>query len=146
MRSVVVLALAICAACGGEKSPSGGADGGLSAIPVPGFGDGPVADRVMVKLVDDVASCDIDHRGLLVDFGTDMMLGRAAVRGSDAGAPMEVVEHHGSTWSVADRRTIEVTFTLPEPARIFIGARLQPEGAKSVTFVVDDQTIGSARF
>src|SRR5690242_19847980 len=57
----------------------------------------PPAARVLVDLVQSLPRCDLDHRGPLLDAGTEAMVGRYGwVRGIPAGiAP---AEHDGSTW------------------------------------------------
>lgn len=138
-----VAAAAFFTGCGDSGSSAAG-DASATAAPVPGFGDGPVADRIVSSILDDIASCDIDHRGLLVDLGTPMMRGRVVLRG-EGNAPLEDVEHHGATWSIVDNRTMELTFVLPEPSRLFVSANVQPIGARRVSFYIDDQSVGSVR-
>ncbi|MBL8740964.1 MAG: sulfatase-like hydrolase/transferase, partial [Myxococcales bacterium] len=136
-----VLALASVLACGSDPvaaPPDGG------TVAVPGFGDGPVADRVMLSLLDTIAACEIDHRGGLLDMGTDMVRGRARQRGTDAG-PLESVEHDGATWSIVDERTLETSFVTTVPQRLFVSARLQPIAAKSVAASIDDVPLGGQK-
>ena len=138
-----VVGIALVAAACGDPKPEG-PDAGLSAVPAPGFGDGPVADRVVMSLFDQIATCEIEHRGLLVDLGTELAAGRVAQRAEEAPA-LETVEHHGANWSVVSARTLDVNITLAEPTRLFVAANLQPIGAKNVAFFIDDQPMGGVR-
>lgn len=146
-----LLAVTSAALSGGCKSrhdnASGVGSGAAPASSVPGFGDGPVVDRVVSSLIDQLPFCDIEHRGIFVDFGTPMVRGRVTQQGSTLTSdPDHVVEHEGATWSIiGTTRTLEMPFVLSAPTRIFISARVQSKGAKSVAFMVDDQLIGSAR-
>ncbi|NUP10257.1 MAG: sulfatase-like hydrolase/transferase [Polyangiaceae bacterium] len=136
-------ALVVAAGCGDSK-PQGTPAPGASGSNAPGYGDGPVADRVIFSIYDSITSCDVEHRGLLFDLGTESMKGRVISRGDEA-KPLETVEHHGATWTVASNRSMEITFTLPEPARLFVSANVQPVAAKNISFFVDDQGLGGAR-
>ncbi len=139
---VLALALAASLAACGSDPVAAPPDGGTAAVP--GFGDGPVADRVMLSLLDTIAACEIDHRGGLLDMGTDMVRGRARQRGTDAGA-LASVEHDGASWSIVDERTLETSFVTTVPQRLFVSARLQPFAAKSVSASIDDIPLGSQR-
>lgn len=145
-RASLTLAAALLAAAPGcgEPKPQEGLGSGATPTPAPGFGDGPVADRAVFSIFDQVATCDLEHRGLLVDLGADRALGRVTPRGEDA-QPLESVEHHGANWSVATARTLDVSFTLAEPSRLFVSANVQAIGAKGVAFFIDEQPIGSAK-
>jgi arylsulfatase A-like enzyme len=77
-----------------------------------------------------------------VDLGTAMTDGRVS---SGEEGPMETVEQDGSTWSRARSRSVSVRFVLPDPTAAFVAARIDPIAAKSVTILVDDVKLGSAR-
>jgi len=141
-RSVRALALgASLLACSSEPT-SVPADGGTARPP--GFGDGPIADRVMLSLIDTISACEIEHRGGLIDLGTDMIRGRVRQRGTDAG-PLGSVEHDGATWSIVDERTLEATFVTTMPQRLFVSARVQPVAAKSMAAFIDDVPLGTQK-
>lgn len=109
----------------------------------PGFGDGPVVDRPIWSALDEIIGCDVEHRGVLFDFGTEMIRGRVRQRGE--GGPMRVVEHDGATWSVVEEREIEMSFVLTEPRRLFVASHLQPLAAKSIAFYVDGQPLSTRK-
>src|SRR4051812_10081753 len=61
--------------------------------------------RVLVDLVRALPECDVEHRGPLLDAGTEATLGRF---GWGEGRPAGVtsVEHDGSTWARITERSI----------------------------------------
>jgi hypothetical protein len=105
----------------------------------------PAAARVLVDLVQALPGCDLDHRGPLLDAGTDAMVGRYGwVRGIPAG--VNPVEHDGSTWARVIDRKFQLTFSLLEPTPIFVSARAEGYGAKSASVALDDQPLGTLSF
>src|SRR5262249_21585781 len=84
----------------------------------------PPPGRVLVDLVKALPSCDVDHRGPLLDAGTDAMIGRYGwARGAPPGVTM--VEHDGSTWARVTARKIQVSFSLLAATPIFVAARAE---------------------
>ncbi len=124
-------------ACSSETSPAL-VDGGLP--PTPGFGDGPVADRVVMSLVDSIERCDIDHRGDVVDLGGPMVEGRVVGAAKER---LGQVEHDGATWSIVEAATLETTFVTTERTRLFAGARIASVSAKQVSLFIDDVPLGT---
>ncbi len=138
-----VVALVSSGGCGDKRGSS--RDGGPSASgtsTAPPFTERASSDRVVASLFDELSSCDVEHRGLLVDLGGDMARGRTMERGEDD-APRKTVEHQGSSWAVMDQRSFELSFTLAERSRLFVGSRLMPVDARSVSFFIDDQSVGA---
>jgi arylsulfatase A-like enzyme len=136
---LIVLALAAtgCGSCR-EDAPSPGAQ-----APAPrSSAEGAVADREVRKLFDLAARCDLEHRGVLVDFGTAMVDGRVSTPES---TQLETVEHDGATWSVITERSVSTRFVQTKPSPIRLSARFQPEAAKSMSFYVDDVYLGSSK-
>jgi hypothetical protein len=117
----------------GAASPSGS-----SGAPVP-------APRVVFDFVRDLAGCDLEHRGLLVDFGADATVGRL---GWLVGAPpgLRTVEHDGSTWARVHEKKVDLLFVLTEPTTLFASARVVGHLAKSAGVYLDDQPLGTLNF
>jgi hypothetical protein len=138
LGSVVAAALALggCHGCG-ESSP-----GATPSAPLPGAT--ATVDRTTVSLVSLLPTCDIDHRGQLVDFGTDMMRARVGKILHPEAVPVDV-QHDGATWGVIENKRTNVSFTLAAPTTVFASARIQPRAAKSVSFYVDEQLLGAQR-
>ncbi len=110
----------------------------------PGTRDNPVPDRVVLPILSLLSRCDVEHRGLLVDMGSDMTLGR--VSGEILGGErLKSVEHDGSTWSVISDKRTRVDFNFPRASPVFASARLVSRGARSVFFSLDGQPLGSVR-
>ena len=143
-RTLLSLALLV-AACGTPTDPrreppkpavTATASASLPAPPPP---------RVLVDLVKALPSCDVDHRGPLLDAGTDAMVGRYGwVRGIPAGVAS--VEHDGSTWARFTDRKVQLSFTLLQPSTIFVAARSIGYGARSASVLLDDQPLGTLSF
>jgi arylsulfatase A-like enzyme len=132
---VLLAGVAACASDSRESLPSG-----APKANEPGFGDGPVEDRVLVKLFDSVPGCDVEHRGVSIDFGTDATLGRVTTASA-----LESKERDAATWATLVDSEVQTTFRLIEPTRLFGSARLSPIEAKSVSFYVDGIAIGSIK-
>lgn len=135
-----LLPLVGCEGCfGGAES---GADAGPSEGAEPVV---PSGGRTVYDFVANVGRCDVDHRGLTVDMGTDAIVGRIP---GDTGVPPDLkpLEHHGATWTAVHRKTLKLRFTLPEPTPVFVSARLRGHRAKSAVVGVDGATLGTLRF
>ena len=121
-RSVLALSL-LAAACGHRADPvdlSPAASAAPTATAAAAVEKPPV--RVLVDLVAALPSCDVDHRGPLLDTGTEAMVGRYGwARGIPAGVAS--VEHDGSTWARFTDRRVQVAFTLLAPSPVFVAAR-----------------------
>jgi hypothetical protein len=104
----------------------------------------PPSDR-RVDLVEILAMCDLEHRGLLLDAGTEALVGRY---GWLDGIPTGVtnVEHDGSTWLRTHEKKVTLSFVLPEPSPIFVAARSMGLGARSASVTLDDQPLGTMTF
>jgi arylsulfatase A-like enzyme len=100
---------------------------------------------VLFDFVRDLPSCDLEHRGLLADTGTDATIGRF---GWLVGAPpnLRAVEHDGSTWARVVDKKLELSFVLTEPTPIFVAARAMGHLAKNAGVYLDDQPVGTLAF
>ncbi|WP_232380065.1 sulfatase-like hydrolase/transferase [Polyangium fumosum] len=105
----------------------------------------PAPARIVADLVDQLPGCDLEHRGLLLDTGTDAMVGRFAWSGV-APRGIDPIEHDASTWMRISNRTLRVTFVLPEASPIFVAARSMGLGARAATVSLDDQPLGTLNF
>ena len=124
-------------ACGEREGVGGATSAARSAEPPlepPGL-------RKVLSIVDDLGWCDIDHRGILLDLGTD------AVAGRYAGAlvtPQGVVatEHEGATWARVYDGKLSLTFVQPYAARVFVSLRAAGQDARRADISIDDLPIG----
>lgn len=147
LRIPTVAALALLtAACGNTRDPrrappkpTASASAVASAAPA------APSPRVLLDLVQALPACEVDHRGALFDAGTDAMHGRYGwARGLPAGVTQ--VEHDGSSWGRFTDRKFQISFTLLEPAQIFVAARAVSYGAKNASVLLDDQPLGTLAF
>jgi arylsulfatase A-like enzyme len=144
-RPIVLSLCLLAAACGTQADPRR-APPRPSAVPsASAVAPAAPPPRVLVDLVAALPSCDVDHRGPLLDAGTEAMVGRF---GWSRGVPPGVapVEHDGSTWARITDRKIQVSFTLLAPSPIFVAARGVAYGAKSAQVLLDDQPLGTLAF
>jgi len=102
----------------------------------------PFLGRTLSDLVQRLPRCDVDHRGPLLDAGSDAMVGRF---GWDVGRPSGTlsVEHDGSTWARLRDRRLTVSFSLTEASPIFVSARAIGYGARAAAVSLDDQPLGT---
>ncbi|MBK8251707.1 MAG: sulfatase-like hydrolase/transferase [Polyangiaceae bacterium] len=135
------LSLAGCSS--GSEVPAGA----TTAAPQPSAQ--PAIERAAqprpTALIDSLALCDVEHRGLLLDGGDDALVGRF---GWDVAVPNGVqrVEHGGATWSRITQKKVDLSFLLPESARIFVATRAFGKSARSASVYLDDQPLGTLTF
>lgn len=140
--SPLVAALVVAATTAGCKGCSGSTSAQPSVLSGPVTLDNPVPDRTVLPLVPRVATCDVDHRGAFVDLGSDMMLGRLGI---EKDALPRTIEHDGATWAIIDKKRTDVALTAVTSTPVFASARIEPKGAKSVAFYLDDVFLGGQR-
>ncbi len=141
MTSALVATLAACSgACGSGSKPErrGAASAARSAEPPPLE---PKGMHKVLSFIDELAWCDIDHRGLLVDLGTESTRGRF---GWQLAAPEGVVpdEHGGASWARIYDDKLTVTFYQPFVARLFVALRATGKDARRASITLDDLPIG----
>lgn len=145
LSSLLALALG-ASACGPGCSPGASREDGKpapsasAAAPQP-----PSPARTIADLVDIIPGCDLEHRGLLLDTGTEAMIGRFAWTGT-APRGIDIIEHDASTWMRVSNRTLRVAFVQPEASPIFVAARSMGFGARAATVSLDGQPLGTLNF
>jgi hypothetical protein len=148
-RSALVFALALaasevgCDGCGDDGVRSTSPPTSNASVPTPVASAPP--SEVVLDFIDRLPSCDLDHRGLLIDMGTDATNGRFGWWGTEPSS-IERVEHHGSSWARVSDRKLELSFLLPEPRSIFVAARAVGRVSKSAQVLLDGQPLGTLRF
>lgn len=147
LRRTALALLAVIAGGCGRCDGGGGRDPVATAPPTaaPAGTSAPASNagaRVAFDFVREIASCDTEHRGLLVDGGTDAMVGRF---GWLVGAPpgVRTVEHDGSTWMRVQDKKVDLTFTLLAATPLFVSARIQGLAARNASVYLDDQPLGT---
>lgn len=140
--SLALAGLLIASGCGEKKSPEPdkpAPSGSATATPV------STAGRVIVDLVNQIPSCDLEHRGLLLDAGSSAMTGRFAWSASTPEGTTDV-EHDGSTWMRISARQVKLFFVWPESQRLFVAARSMGGVSKAAAVSLDDQPLGTLNF
>jgi len=143
---LAVVALAVlggwgCEGCGGDSAA--GTAGGSAQISTANVGSTQQV-RPALQLIDALPLCDIDHRGLLLDLGSEAMVGRYGWR---LHSPEGIVssEHDGATWARIYERKLQLNFFLPRPTKIFVSLRAIGRDARSVFVSVDRFALGTLR-
>ena len=139
-----IIFLAACGnTCGSKRDPRADLAGpSASASATAKAAPAAPSSRVLLDLVTALPSCDLDHRGLLFDLGTEAMVGRYGwTRGVPAG--VTPVEHDGSTWGRFTDRKFQLSFTLLAPTQIFVSTRAVSYAAKSLAISLDEQSLGT---
>ncbi|HZO15802.1 MAG TPA: hypothetical protein VFB62_21160, partial [Polyangiaceae bacterium] len=129
-----LLTLAGCSGCGADADKGKPAPAGTTA-------DG---QREVVSLIDALRTCDVDHRGLLIDLGTDALVGRFRNR-LDAPAGLEVTQHDGATWSRVRERDLHLSFYVPKVAPVFVAARAIGHASDRVSISIDGSMLGTVK-
>jgi hypothetical protein len=142
-----VLVGGVASSGAGCSSPAGPAGGGEPRDPDAVAATPPLGaaqDRVLVDLVTALPHCDLDHRGLVFDAGSEAMLGRVGWGVAPPASP--TVEHDGATWMRISERATRLSFVLPKASHVFVSLRVAGVSAKSATVLLDDQPLGSVTF
>lgn len=131
--------------CDGKGPSTGGPVAGAS-VPAPVTSAQRAAEAVqeVYSFIDVLDRCDVDHRGLLIDFGTDDMSRRY---GWAFTPPTGIVhtEHDGATWARVYEKRLVVRFYMPEPSRVFVALRALGRDASRVRVLIDGYSIASLR-
>ena len=144
--AVLALACAASACSGGGDAPSGGASTTTTTAPVIAASAAPSApQRPPLEIASNLAMCDVEHRGLLLDAGDKGLIGRT---GWDLQPPagLATIELEGATWARVTQRTLPLTFVLPESARLFVSARALGRAVRTASVYLDDQPLGTLTF
>ncbi|HHH10794.1 MAG TPA: hypothetical protein ENK23_01795, partial [Sorangium sp.] len=135
VRSSLMLAALLLAgmACG-DSHPRDTADAAPSASAATVEQD---HYRSAMDLVEVLPTCDIDHRGLVLDMGTDGLFGRY---GRWLVTPKGIVDatHDGASWSRVYERSLKLRFVLPHPARVFVSLRAIGRDSRRATVIIDN--------
>ena len=134
------LAAIVMAGCDGcaERAPGSSGSAAAGTAPAPPR----LEDRVLLSFFDELSTCDVEHRGHLIDLG-----GPADALRVDAPLePSSATELEGSSFRAVGTQDLRIRFVLAEPQRLFVAARLAPRSARSVTMLLDGMSVGAARF
>ncbi|MBI4703114.1 MAG: sulfatase-like hydrolase/transferase [Deltaproteobacteria bacterium] len=91
--------------------------------------------------MDELGFCDIDHRGLLLDFGTEALAGRSGHPWGGAAAVVASV-HDGASWARVYERKLDLRVLLPAEGRVFVAARAAARGAREADVSLDGSPLG----
>ena len=116
-------------------SPSSSASVAVGATEAPGW-------KTAMNFIDDLSRCDINHRGLFFDFGSEDSVLKY---GWNITPPQGLVStrYDGSTWSRVYDKRVRLRFFLPEPSRVFIAMRARGRDASRARVLVDGYSIAA---
>jgi arylsulfatase A-like enzyme len=141
-----LLVAVLTAGCARSDAPSGTSRGPEpsgapmeAAVP-----RGRGSERVILSFVDELARCDVSHRGLLADFGPEALVGRL---GWEIAPPKGIVasEPGGATTARIYDAKIALRFVQHEVAPVFVALRAKGGDAGSVDVVLDEVPLGQLR-
>jgi arylsulfatase A-like enzyme len=95
----------------------------------------------VISLVDDLGWCDVDHRGLLLDLGSDAVSGRSGDV-STASRGVVSAEHEGATWARVYDPKLTLSLHQAYAAQVFIAIRARGKDARKAEVYLDDVPIG----
>ncbi len=93
--------------------------------------------RQLLSLVDNLPLCDVDHRGLLLDMGSDALVGRHA-RWLDTPKGIVGASHDGASWARVYERSVKLRFVLPRSTKVFVSLRAIGRDSKRASVIVDN--------
>ncbi len=96
-------------------------------------------------VVNNLARCDVEHRGLLFDLGSPAVEGLEAWR-LGPNADVATVEREGASWARVSTRALNYAFTLDRPQAFFVGARVRGLSSRAVQVLLDGKPFGSLAF
>lgn len=141
--AVMACLTASCGSCKGASDDGPMSDRHARAGGSPRSAAAQEAHRI--DLIGALPTCDIEHRGLLFDAGTEAMIGRY---GWLTAMPERVanVEHDGSTWMRITDRKLTLSFVQQEASPIFVAARSMGFASRLASVALDDQPLGTLSF
>ncbi|HEU4411930.1 MAG TPA: sulfatase-like hydrolase/transferase [Polyangiaceae bacterium] len=96
-------------------------------------------------VINNLARCDVEHRGLLFDLGSPAVEGLEAWR-LGPNAEVAAVEREGASWARVSARSLSYAFTLDRPQPLFVSARVRGLASRSAQVLLDGKPFGSLAF
>lgn len=149
LRLGLTVAVLLAAACR-ERSPSESESkpsASSSAAPVvTESAPRSQAPGTVVDILAEIETCDVRHRGLSIDLGTPLAHGLEGFSVNPAAASKDV-EREGASFSrIRDRKVVyDFWIDSPRSEDVFVSVRLHSLGARRLTALLDDHSLGSAR-
>lgn len=97
-----------------------------------------------IDLIEELPTCDVEHRGVLLDMGSDALIG---AHGWQLRSLQSVVSarHQGATWARIYDRTLDLSFTTTTTSPVFVSLRAVGRDARSATISIDGQLVNTVR-
>ena len=96
-----------------------------------------------VDLVDRIARCEVDHEGVLIDFGSPAVQGIAGFWSLSSDASLVDSERDGETWTKVFSRRVSLRFILEEASPVFVSLRARGGPSRSVAVAIDGKPLGA---
>jgi hypothetical protein len=93
-------------------------------------------------LIDRLSRCEIDHQGVLVDFGGPSIQGITGAWSLSADGTLVDTERDGETWARATSRNLAVRFVLDQAEPIFVSMRARGGLSRSAAVAIDGRPLG----
>jgi Sulfatase len=95
-----------------------------------------------LDLVDRLSRCEVDHQGVLVDFGGPSAQGITGAWSLSSETGLVDAERDGETWARATNRNLAVRFVLDQAEPIFVSLRARGGLSRSVAVAIDGRPLG----
>jgi arylsulfatase A-like enzyme len=139
LRIVTLLLAAALWGCRDTK-PAGQTAPPTAADPAPR--PGSERKTAALDLVDRLSRCEIDHQGVLVDFGGPSVQGITGAWSLSADGSLVDAERDGETWARATSRNLAVRFVLDQAEPVFVSMRARGGLSRSVAVAIDGRPLG----
>ncbi len=93
-------------------------------------------------LVDRLSRCEVDHQGVLIDFGGPSVQGITGAWSLSSDNGLVDAERDGETWARATNRNLAVRVVLDQAGPIFVSMRARGGLSRSVAVALDGRPLG----
>ena len=95
-----------------------------------------------LDLLDRLSRCEVDHQGVLVDFGGPAVQGITGAWSLSSDNGLVDAERDGETWARAMNRNLAVRFVLDQAEPLFVSLRARGGLSRSVAVAIDGRPLG----
>jgi len=118
----------------------------VETAPPPAPVQAPLADAprktAALDLLERLSRCEVDHQGVLVDFGGPAVQGITGAWSLSSDNGLVDAERDGETWARAMNRNLAVRFVLDQAEPLFVSLRARGWLSRSVAVAIDGRPLG----
>src|SRR6266536_829669 len=135
----LVLLVSLALSCG-KKSPE---DVPISNRSAEEPTKGMETSAAALDLVEQLARCEVDHGGVLVDLGSPSAQGVVGNWSLSSDSGLVDAERDGETWAKIQNHSLTIRFTLDEAQPVFVAIRARGGISRSVAVAIDGKSLGA---